>query len=183
MTTARAVNVVLVHGGFVDGPGGRASTRPSRKTATASALSRTRPLARRRRGGHEARSRRARSPGDPGRPLLRRSGDHGGRQRSQGRRTRVHRRVCSGQGRVRRVTHQGSAAGRARPPILPPQDGYSVARQGEVPRLLRRRRGRGGAAFMADSQVPWGVDALSGAISGRRGRPSPAGTWWPPRTG
>ena len=51
------------------------------------------------------------------------------------------------------------------PPILPPQDGYSVPRQGEVPGLVRRRRGRGKAAFMADSQVPWGVEALGGAIS------------------
>ena len=40
------------------------------------------------------------------------------------------------------------------------------------------------AAFMADSQVPWGVDALGGpGHANRPGGPSPAGTWSPPRTG
>lgn len=36
------------------------------------------------------------------------------------------------------------------PPVLPPQDGYLSLDK---------------AAFMADSQVPWGVEALSGAIN------------------
>src|SRR5438105_4966563 len=51
------------------------------------------------------------------------------------------------------------------PPILPPQNGYL---------FLDRTKFRGSfaadvdaekAAFMADSQVPWGVEALSGKIS------------------
>ena len=41
----------------------------------------------------------------------------------------------------------------------------SVARQGEVPRIVAGDVDNARAAFMADSQVPWGVDALSGMIS------------------
>jgi pimeloyl-ACP methyl ester carboxylesterase len=51
------------------------------------------------------------------------------------------------------------------PPILPPQDGFlfldrakfAVAFAGDVDADL--------AAFMADSQVPWGVEALAGTIT------------------
>jgi pimeloyl-ACP methyl ester carboxylesterase len=60
------------------------------------------------------------------------------------------------------------------PPILPPQDGflfldrekfaYSFA--ADVPAEL--------AAFMADSQVPWGVEALGGAISDPAWRSKPS---------
>ena len=39
------------------------------------------------------------------------------------------------------------------------------------------------AAFMADSQVPWGVDALGGVSPTRPGGPSRPGTWSPPMTG
>ena len=42
----------------------------------------------------------------------------------------------------------------------------SVPRPGEVPRVVRRRcRAPTKAAFMADSQVPWGVEALNGAVT------------------
>jgi pimeloyl-ACP methyl ester carboxylesterase len=51
------------------------------------------------------------------------------------------------------------------PPILPPKDGFlfldrdkfAASFAGDVPDEE--------SAFMADSQVPWGVDALSGAVS------------------
>src|SRR5690242_15415823 len=51
------------------------------------------------------------------------------------------------------------------PPILPPQDGFlfldrdrfAASFAADVPEKL--------AAFMADSQVPWGVEALAGAVS------------------
>jgi pimeloyl-ACP methyl ester carboxylesterase len=56
------------------------------------------------------------------------------------------------------------APGAPVPPILPPQDGYlSLDREkfaasfaGDLPKEK--------AQFMADSQVPWGVDALTGTI-------------------
>ena len=60
------------------------------------------------------------------------------------------------------------------PPILPPKDGFlaldktmfAAAFAGDIP--------PGEAAFMADSQVPWGIGALSGAVTtpAWRGKPS-----------
>ena len=60
------------------------------------------------------------------------------------------------------------------PPILPPQDGFlfldrdkfHASFAADVPAEL--------AAFMADSQVPWGVDALGGTISEAAWRNKPS---------
>ncbi|MET9418515.1 alpha/beta hydrolase [Streptomyces klenkii] len=60
------------------------------------------------------------------------------------------------------------------PPILPPRDGFlfldrekfAASFAADVPAEL--------AAFMADSQVPWGVDALNGAVSQPAWRTKPA---------
>src|SRR5947199_1514141 len=51
------------------------------------------------------------------------------------------------------------------PPILPPQDGYLFLDKAKFPASFAADVDAEKAAFMADSQVPWGVDALSGAIS------------------
>jgi pimeloyl-ACP methyl ester carboxylesterase len=51
------------------------------------------------------------------------------------------------------------------PPILPPQDGYLYLDRGKFPASFAGDVKPEAAAFMADSQVPWGVDALSGTIS------------------
>jgi pimeloyl-ACP methyl ester carboxylesterase len=68
----------------------------------------------------------------------------------------------------------GFPAGLPGPPILPPQDGFL---------LLDREKFRDSfaadvdaelASFMADSQVPWGVDALGGAISEAAWRNKPS---------
>src|SRR3954468_10770584 len=60
------------------------------------------------------------------------------------------------------------------PPILPPQDGFlfldrekfAESFAADVPAEL--------AAFMADSQVPWGVEALNGAVSEPAWRSKPS---------
>jgi pimeloyl-ACP methyl ester carboxylesterase len=60
------------------------------------------------------------------------------------------------------------------PPILPPRDGFlfldrdrfHASFAGDVPADL--------AAFMADSQVPWGVDATAGAITDPAWRSKPS---------
>jgi pimeloyl-ACP methyl ester carboxylesterase len=60
------------------------------------------------------------------------------------------------------------------PPILPPQEGFlfldrdkfAASFAADVPAEL--------AAFMADSQVPWGVDALGGTISEAAWRSKPS---------
>ena len=51
------------------------------------------------------------------------------------------------------------------PPILPPQDGYLFLDKAKFPASFAADVDDEKAAFMADSQVPWGVDALSGTIS------------------
>ena len=50
------------------------------------------------------------------------------------------------------------------PPILPPQDGYLLLDKAKFPSSFAADVDAEKAAFMADSQVPWGVDALSGTI-------------------
>ena len=51
------------------------------------------------------------------------------------------------------------------PPILPPLDGYLFLDKAKFAASFAGDVDREKAAFMADSQVPWGVDALGGAIS------------------
>src|SRR5437773_6076320 len=51
------------------------------------------------------------------------------------------------------------------PPILPPQDGYLFLDKAKFHAAFAADVDVEKAAFMADSQVPWGVGALSGAIS------------------
>jgi len=51
------------------------------------------------------------------------------------------------------------------PPILPPQDGFLFLDKAKFHAAFAADVDAEKAAFMADSQVPWGVGALSGAIS------------------
>src|SRR2546425_4599697 len=51
------------------------------------------------------------------------------------------------------------------PPILPPQDGYLFLDKAKFPASFAADVDAEKAAFMADSQVPWGVEALAGAIT------------------
>jgi len=51
------------------------------------------------------------------------------------------------------------------PPILPPHDGYLFLDRAKFPASFAGDLDIEKAMFMADSQVPWGLDALNGAIS------------------
>jgi pimeloyl-ACP methyl ester carboxylesterase len=51
------------------------------------------------------------------------------------------------------------------PPILPPQDGFLFLDRTKFRASFAADVNADAAAFMADSQVPWGVEALDGAIS------------------
>ena len=51
------------------------------------------------------------------------------------------------------------------PPILPPQDGFLSLDRSKFAASFAADVNPGLAAFMADSQVPWGVQALSGVVS------------------
>jgi pimeloyl-ACP methyl ester carboxylesterase len=60
------------------------------------------------------------------------------------------------------------------PPILPPQDGYLFLDKSKFHSSFAGDVEANKAAFMADSQVPWGVEALAGEISepAWKGKPS-----------
>ena len=51
------------------------------------------------------------------------------------------------------------------PPILPPQDGFLFLDRAKFAASFAADVAREKAEFMADSQVPWAVEALDGAIS------------------
>src|SRR5438045_4162770 len=51
------------------------------------------------------------------------------------------------------------------PPILPPQDGYLFLDKTKFAASFAADVEPEKAAFMADSQVPWGIEALGGTIS------------------
>src|SRR5438445_5363319 len=51
------------------------------------------------------------------------------------------------------------------PPILPPKDGYLFLDKVKFPASFAGDVDPKTAVFMADSQVPWGVDALGGAVT------------------
>jgi pimeloyl-ACP methyl ester carboxylesterase len=60
------------------------------------------------------------------------------------------------------------------PPILPPQDGYLFLDKAKFPAAFAADVSPDVASFMADAQVPWGVDALSGAITQPAWRTKPS---------
>lgn len=60
---------------------------------------------------------------------------------------------------------QSAPSGAPMPPILPPVDGYLFLDSNKMPSSFAGDVDPETAAFMADSQVPWGVDALAGTIS------------------
>jgi len=60
---------------------------------------------------------------------------------------------------------QNPPPGAAVPPILPPQDGYLFLDRAKFAASFAADVTPADAAFMADSQVPWGLDALNGAVT------------------
>ena len=60
------------------------------------------------------------------------------------------------------------------PPILPPQDGFLFLDRDKFASSFAADVDSEKAAFMADSQVPWGVAALSGRISEAAWRTKPS---------
>ena len=51
------------------------------------------------------------------------------------------------------------------PPILPPKDGYLFLDRAKFRASFAADVDEDAAAFMADSQVPWGLEALNGAVT------------------
>jgi pimeloyl-ACP methyl ester carboxylesterase len=60
------------------------------------------------------------------------------------------------------------------PPILPPQDGFLFLEREKMPASFAGDLSADDATFMADSQVPWGFEALSGTVSEAAWRSKPS---------
>ena len=60
------------------------------------------------------------------------------------------------------------------PPILPPQNGFLFLDRDKFADSFAADVPPGDAAFMADSQVPWGVEALNGAVTEPAWRTKPS---------
>ena len=60
------------------------------------------------------------------------------------------------------------------PPILPPQDGFLFLDRDKFTESFAADLPGKQSAFMADSQVPWGVDALGGQVSDPAWRSKPS---------
>jgi pimeloyl-ACP methyl ester carboxylesterase len=60
------------------------------------------------------------------------------------------------------------------PPILPPQDGYLFLDRAQFRASFAADVSADAAAFMAASQVPWGLDALNGAVTEPAWRTKPS---------
>src|SRR6266850_1953025 len=63
------------------------------------------------------------------------------------------------------------------PPILPPQDGFLFLDTAKFHGAFAADVDADTAAFMASSQVPWGVEHCPGRSPSPPGRPSQAGIW------
>ena len=64
--------------------------------------------------------------------------------------------------------------GAPQPPIMPPQDGYLVLDRTRFHESFAADVGPETASFMADSQVPWGLEALDGAVTDAAWRTKPS---------
>jgi pimeloyl-ACP methyl ester carboxylesterase len=69
---------------------------------------------------------------------------------------------------------KGFPSGGPQPPILPPQDGFLFLDKAKFPASFAGDVSPEEAAFMADSQVPWGLGAISGTISEAAWRTKPS---------
>lgn len=69
---------------------------------------------------------------------------------------------------------QSAPPGAPVPPILPPVDGFLFLDKAKFPASFAGDVDPEKAAFMAESQVPWGLEALSGAISEPAWRTKPS---------
>jgi len=68
----------------------------------------------------------------------------------------------------------GFPADGPQPPILPPQDGFLLLDRDKFHASFAGDLPAGQAAFMADSQVPWGVDATTQTITSAAWRMKPS---------
>ena len=164
--TARVKNVVLVHGGFVDGSGWEGVYQALKKDGyTVTVVQNpTTSLA-----DDVAFTRRALAPQDG--PAILVGHSYGGVVITEaGTDPKVAGLVYiaafapdTGESVLKLI--ENPPPGAPVPPILPPQDGYLFLDKAKFAASFAADVKPDSAAFMADSQVPWGVDALGGAVT------------------
>jgi len=166
MATAKTLNVVLVHGGFVDGSGWEGVYRILKRVGHSVSVVQNPTLSL---ADDVAATRRVLAALDGPAVLVGHS--YGGVVVTEaGNDPRVEGLVyvaafAPDKGESVASLIKDPPPGAPVPPILPPRDGYLFLDKAKFAGSFAADVDAGKAAFMADSQVPWGVDALAGTIS------------------
>jgi pimeloyl-ACP methyl ester carboxylesterase len=166
MATTHRVNVVLVHGGFVDGSGWEGVYGMLRKGGYTVSIVQNPTLSL---AGDVAATKLVLSAQD--RPVILVGHSYGGVVITEaGTDPKVAGLVyiaafAPDQGESVASLIKDPPPGAPVPPILPPQNGFLFLDRAKFHASFAADVDPDRAAFMADSQVPWGVDALGGAIS------------------
>jgi len=166
MATAKALNVVLVHGGFVDGSGWEGVYKILKRDGHSVSVVQNPTLSL---ADDVAATRRVLAALDGPAVLVGHS--YGGAVITEaGNDPKVEGLVyvaafAPDKGESVASLIKDPPPGAAVPPILPPRDGYLLLDKTKFAGSFAADVEAGKAAFMADSQVPWGVDALSGTIT------------------
>jgi len=166
LATANEVNVVLVHGGFVDGSGWEGVYGMLRKSGYAVSIVQNPTLSL---AGDVAATKLVLGAQD--RPVILVGHSYGGVVITEaGTDPKVAGLVyiaafAPDRGESVASLIKDPPPGAPVPPILPPRDGYLFLDQAKFHASFAADVDPERAAFMADSQVPWGVDALAGAVT------------------
>src|SRR5262249_39409948 len=177
MANSKASNVVLVHGGFVDGAGWEPVYRILKKDGYDVAVVQNPTLSL---AGDVAATRRVLAALDG--PAILVGHSYGGAVITEaGNDPKVRALVyiaafAPDAGESVNTLIKDPPPGAPVPPILPPQDGYLLLDKSKFAASFAGDVEPEKAAFMADSQVPWGVDALGGTISAPAWTTKP--TWY-----
>jgi len=161
-----AVNIVLVHGGFVDGSGWEAVYRSLRSKGFSVSIVQNSTISL----GHDVDATR-RVVAAQNRPVILVGHSYGGAVITEaGNDPKVAGLVyiaafAPDKGESVSSLIKDPPPGAPVPPILPPEDGYLLLDKAKFHDSFAGDVDPERAAFMADSQVPWGVEALSGSIT------------------
>ena len=175
MSAAQAVSIVLVHGGFVDGSGWQGVYNILKKDGYKVTIVQNPTISL---DDDVAVTRRVLA-GQPG-PVILVGHSYGGAVITEaGNDPKVAALVyiaafAPDKGESVSALIKDPPPGAAVPPILPPQDGFLFLDNARFAASFAADVDSQTAQFMADSQVPWGVGALSGAVSEPAWRSKPS---------
>jgi pimeloyl-ACP methyl ester carboxylesterase len=160
MATTTSVNIVLVHGGFVDGAGWVGVYKLLRKNGYAVSVVQNPTVSL---AGDVAATKLVLAVQD--RPVILVGHSYGGVVITEAAALVYIAAFAPDRGESVASLIKNPPPGTPVPPILPPQGGYLFLDKTKFHASFAADVDTDRAAFMADSQVPWGVEALSGTIS------------------